>query len=114
MSVDADYLGQSGGTLADIGRLVERAARAVGPAGSAFGRVAAAVSVVPLGGRLIPAGGRLLRRHPAGSLLALARLLGALYLIRGLRRLSRLRVGQALAVRCPPAASRAPHAGYSG
>jgi hypothetical protein len=86
MSLDADYLGRSGGVLSDVGRLIERAAHAVGPASSALGRVAAAASVVQLGGRLFPAGARLLRRHPAGSVLVLAGVLGALYLTRAPRR----------------------------
>lgn len=82
MSANPDPSGHAGGFLADLGRFVERTAHAIGPASPALGRVAAAVSVVQLGMRLVPAGGRLLRRHPAGSLLVLAGLLGALYLTR--------------------------------
>jgi len=93
MIVDPDHLGKSGGTLADVGRLVERAAHVVGPASSALGRIAAAVSVAKLGARLIPAGARLLRRYPAGSLLVLAAALGALYLIRSPGPPSRPRLG---------------------
>jgi hypothetical protein len=91
--VNPDYLGHSGGVLADVGRLVERAAYAVGPASSALGRITAAVSVVRLGARLIPVGGRLLRRYPAGSLLVVAGCLGALYLLRSTRVPSRPRYG---------------------
>jgi hypothetical protein len=93
MSVDPDHLGRAGGALADVGRLVERVAHAVGPASSALGRLTAAVSVVKLGARLIPAGARLLRRYPAGSLLAAAGFLGALYLMRSGRVPSRRRYG---------------------
>lgn len=82
MGIDPDQLGHSGGTLAELGYLAERAAHVVGPASSALGRVAAAISVVRLGTRLIPAGGRLLRRYPAGSLLVVAGFLAALYLLR--------------------------------
>lgn len=93
MSVDPDHLGRSGGTIADIGHLVERAAHVIGPASSTLGRVAAAVSVAKLGARLVPAGGRLLRRYPAGSLLVLAGLLGALYLLRSPAAAPRARPG---------------------
>ncbi len=93
MSIDPDPLGQSGGALADLGYLAERAAHIVGPASAALGRVAAAISVVRLGTRLIPAGGRLLRRYPAGSLLVVAGFLAALYLLRPSLQPSRPRPG---------------------
>lgn len=82
MSVDPDRPGRSGGTVADIGILLEGIAQAVGPASPMLGRVAAAVSIARLGSRLLPAGARLLRRHPVGSLLAVATMLGAVYLLR--------------------------------
>lgn len=82
MSVDADHLGRPGGTLADAGHLLERIADAVGPASPMLGRVAAAVSIAQLGARLIPAGGRLIRRHPVGSTLVVAGILGFVYLLR--------------------------------
>jgi hypothetical protein len=82
MSVDADHLGKSGGTLADAGHLLERIAHAIGPASPMLGRVAAAVSIVRIGARLIPAGGRLVRRYPMGSALVVASVLGAAYLLR--------------------------------
>ena len=82
MSVDADHLGRSGGILADTGYLLERIAHAVGPASPMLGRVAAAVSIVKLGTRLVPAGGRLIRRHPVGSALVAAGILGVAYLLR--------------------------------
>ena len=81
MSVDPDRLRWSGRVLADAATLVEKAAHTVSPSSSAFGRVAAAVSVVELGARLIPAGGRLLRRYPVGSLLVIAGVVGALYVM---------------------------------
>lgn len=93
MRVDPDNLGRSGGMLSDVGRLVERAAHAVGPASSTVGRITAAVSVARLGARLIPAGGRLLRRYPAGSLLVVAGCLGVLYLMRSTRLPPRPRYG---------------------
>lgn|SRR6185437_10971419 len=82
MSVDADRLGQSGGTLADTGHLLERIAHAVGPASPMLGRVAAAISIVKLGARLVPAGGRLVRRYPVGSALLVAGIVGVAYLLR--------------------------------
>lgn len=91
MSVDPDQLGQSGGTLADTGHLLERIAHAVGPASPMLGRVAAAVSIAKLGARLIPAGGRLVRRYPLGSVLIAAGVLGAVYLLRSPTISSRLR-----------------------
>lgn len=91
--MDSDYLGRSSGALADVARLVERAAHAAGPATSTLGRITAAVSVAKLAARLIPAGGRLVRRHPAGSLWVAAGLLGALYLMRSRRPPSRPRYG---------------------
>ncbi len=94
MSVDSDQIGQSGRTLADAGNLLERAAHAVGPATSALGRVAAAVSAVRLGARLLPAAGRLVRRHPVGSLLAVAAAAGVLYLVRAAPMPPRPRLGQ--------------------
>jgi hypothetical protein len=93
MSVDPDRLGESGGTLADAGHLLERVAHAVGPASPMLGRVAAAVSIVKLGARLIPAGGRLLRRYPVGSALVVAGVLGAVYLLRPPTRSPRSRLG---------------------
>ena len=86
MGLDPDHLGRSGGMLSDFGRLLERAAHAAGPASSMAGRLAAALSVVQLGGRLIPSGGRLVRRHPVGSMLVLAGVLGTVYLSRAPRR----------------------------
>lgn len=82
MSVDADHLGQAGDTPADAGHLLERIAHAVGPASPMPGRVAAAVSIVKVGARLVPAAGRLVRRHPVGSALVVAGILGAAYLLR--------------------------------
>lgn len=93
MSVDADHLGRSGGLLADTGHLLERIAHAVGPASPMLGRVAAAVSVVQLGVRLFPAGGRLIRRHPVGSALLAAGILGAVYLMRSRATSPRSRLG---------------------
>lgn len=93
MSIDPDRLGQSGGTLADAGHLLERVAHAVGPASSTLGRVAAAVSVVRVGARLIPAGARLIRRYPAGSAVVIAGVLGAAYLLRARPLPARPRVG---------------------
>jgi hypothetical protein len=93
MSVDPDRLGQSGGTLADAGHLLERVAHALGPASPMLGRVAAAVSIARLGARLLPAGGRMLRRHPLGSLLVVAGVLGAFYLLRPLPLSPRQRLG---------------------
>jgi hypothetical protein len=84
MSVDPDHPGASGGTLADAGHLLERIAQAVGPVSAALARVAAAISVARLGAQLLPAGGRMLRRHPIGSLLVVAGMLGAVYLLRPL------------------------------
>lgn len=85
MSVDADHMGWSGGMLAEIGYLIERAAHAVGPASSTLGRVVAAVAVAKHGARLLPEGARLVRRHPVGALLVLGGCLGALYLLRAPR-----------------------------
>jgi len=82
MTVDPDHLGHSGGTLADAGRLLERVAHAIGPASPTLGRLAAAISVVRLGARLLPAGGRFFKRHPVGSVLVVAGMLGAVYLLR--------------------------------
>jgi hypothetical protein len=82
MSVDPDHLRQSGGTLADAGHLLERIAHAVGPVSPTLGRVAALISIARLGARLVPAGGRMVRRHPVGSLLLIAGVLGAAYLLR--------------------------------
>jgi hypothetical protein len=93
MSVDPDRLGKSGGTLADAGHLLERVAHALGPASPMLGRVAAAVSIARLGARLLPAGGRMLRRHPLGSLLVVAGVLGAFYLLRPLPLSPRQRLG---------------------
>lgn len=93
MSVDPDHLGWSGGRLAEVGHLAERAAHVIGPASSALGRVAAAISVVKLGVRVIPEGGRLLRRYPVASALVVAGFLGALYLAREPRRSPRLHRG---------------------
>ena len=93
MSVDPDHLGRSGGTLADAGHLLERIAHAVGPASPTLGRVAAAISIARLGARLLPTGGRLLRRHPVGSLLVVAGVLGAVYLLRPLPPSPRQRLG---------------------
>lgn len=93
MSVDADQLGRSGGTLADTGHLLERIAHAVGPASPMLGRVAAAVSIVRLGARLLPAGGRLVRRYPVGSALVAAGILGVVYLLRSQASSSRSRRG---------------------
>ena len=93
MSVDPDHLGRSGGTLADAGRLLERIAHAVGPASPTLGRVAAAISIARLGARLLPTGARLLRRHPVGSLLVVAGVLGAVYLLRPLPLSPRQRLG---------------------
>lgn len=85
MSVNPERLRQSGRRLADAGDLLQWAAHAVHPASSVLGRVTAAASVLRLGSRLLPAGERLLRRHPVGSLLVVAGLLGALYLARSPR-----------------------------
>ena len=93
MSVHPDQLGQSGGTLADAGHLLERIAHAVGPASPALGRLAAAISIARLGARLLPAGGRVFRRHPVGSLLLVAGVLGAVYLLRPLPFSPRQRLG---------------------
>jgi len=93
MRVDPDRLGWSGGKLADVGHLAERAAHAIGPASSALGRLAAAVSVVRLGARVLPEGARLLRRYPAASLLLAAGALGAWYLARESRGSPRPRFG---------------------
>lgn len=93
MSVDPDRLGRSGGTLADAGHLLERIAHAVGPASPTLGRVAAVISIARLGARLLPTGGRLLRRHPVGSLLVVAGVLGAVYLLRPLPPSPRQRLG---------------------
>lgn len=89
MSVNADYMGRSGGLLAEVGYLVERAAHALGPASSTLGRVVAAVAVAKHAARLLPPGARLIRRHPVGSVLVLGGCLGALYLLRAPRRPSR-------------------------
>lgn len=93
MSVDPDHLGQSGGTLADAGYLLERIAHAVGPASPTLGRVAAAISIARLGARLLPAGGRIFRRHPVGSVLVVAGVLGAIYLLRPVAFSPRQRLG---------------------
>ena len=85
MSAHADHLGESGRTLADAGRLIERAAHAVGPESPTLGRVAAAITAVRLAVRVVPAAGRLLRRYPVGSLLFAAGVVGALYLWRSPR-----------------------------
>jgi hypothetical protein len=114
VSVDADHLGRSASFLADVGRMVERAAHALGPASSAMGRVTAAVSVARLGARLVPAGGRLIRRYPAGSVLVLAGVLGALYLARAPREPSRRRSGRLEAARSQRAASSAPRVDSAG
>lgn len=84
MSVDPDHLGHSGGTLADAGHLLERIAHAAGPVSPALARVAAAISIARLGAQLLPAGARMLRRYPAGSLLVIAGMLSAVYLLRPL------------------------------
>lgn len=93
MSVDPDRPGRSGGTLADAGYLLERIAHAVAPASPTLGRVAAAISIARLGARLLPAGARVLRRHPVGSLLVVAGVLGAVYLLRPLPLSPRHRLG---------------------
>lgn len=93
MSIDPDHLGQSGGTLADVGHLLERVAHALGPASPMLGRMAAAVSIARLGARLLPAGGRMLKRHPVGSLLVAAGVLGAVYLLRPMSFSPRHRLG---------------------
>lgn len=93
MTVDPDHLGQSGGILAEAGNLLERIAHAVGPASPALERVAAAISIARLGARLLAAGGRLFRRHPVGSLLVVAGVLGAVYLLRPLPFTPRQRLG---------------------
>lgn len=93
MRVDPDASRHSGRTLADAVMLIERAAHTVAPSSSILGRIVAAASVARLGARLIPVGGRLLRRYPAGSLLAAAGFLGALYLIRASRAPLRPRPG---------------------
>lgn len=82
MSVDPDHLDRSGGALADAGYLLERIAHAVGPASPTLGRVAAAISIARLGAPLLPAGGRFVRRHPLGSVLVVAGVLGVVYLLR--------------------------------
>lgn len=93
MSVHPDHLRRSGGTLADAGHLLERIAHALGPASPTLGRVAAAISLARLEARLLPAGGRMLRRHPVGSLLVVAGVLGAVYLLRPLPLSPRQRLG---------------------
>ena len=93
MSVDADHLGRSGGILAETGYLLERIVHALAPASPMLGRVAAGVSIVRLGSRLVPAGARMIRRHPVGSALLAAGLLGAVYLLRSQATSSRSRPG---------------------
>ncbi|MGH8180060.1 MAG: hypothetical protein ACRETR_03675 [Steroidobacteraceae bacterium] len=93
MTVDPDHLRPSGGTLADAGHLLERIALAVGPVSPTLGRVAAAISIARLGARLLPAGGRFFRRHPVGSVLVVAGVLGAIYLLRPLPFSPRQRLG---------------------
>lgn len=93
MSVDPDQLGGFRGPLADAGYLLERIAHALAPASPALARVAAAISIARLGAGLLPAGGRLLRRHPVGSLLVAAGVLGAVYLLRPLPLSPRQRLG---------------------
>jgi hypothetical protein len=91
MSVDTERPGQSGGILADTGYLIERIAHAFAPASPMLGRVAAAVSIARLGTRLVPAGGRMIRRHPVGSALLAAGMIGAVYLLRSQATASRSR-----------------------
>jgi hypothetical protein len=91
MSVDTDRMGQSGGILADTGYLLERIAHAFAPASPMLGRVAAAVSIAKLGTRLVPAAGRMIRRHPVGSALLAAGVLGVVYSMRSQTTASRSR-----------------------
>lgn len=67
-----------------------------------LGRVAAAVSIVKLATRLVPAGGRLIRRHPVGSALFAAGILGVAYLLRAQPTSSRSRRGPRFDPRLSP------------